>query len=190
MRCLTICARHHIKLNVNRLCRAEKRKEKTAALCHSLMHDDVQAKKVHILMCLQRAVQEDSSACGNHYLALMARFTYIWAKPLVKAPVVTAISRALPGRSQGSMPYTDGHACVPSILPCSFVSLLCLFWVLANSHLCSFKEVFADHLTQLEGSGICTSRNVSRRQHQGSLYPASMQLMSSDSLTFKQVNIS
>ena len=68
-------------------------------LHHFLMQDAVQAKKMHIHMCLHKAVLEDTLAWGNRYLVLMARYTYIWAGHFVKPPVETAIRRALPGRS-------------------------------------------------------------------------------------------
>ena len=81
-------------------------------LRHSMMHDAVQAKKMHIHMCLHKAALEDPTACEDQYLALMARYTYIWAGHFVKPPVIDAINRALPGRSQGNMQCTCGCAYV------------------------------------------------------------------------------
>ncbi len=95
-----------------------------SVLCYSFVQDDMQAKKVHIHMCIHKAVTEDTSAWGDRYLALMARYTYFWAGHCVKPPVVDAINRALPGRLQGNIPYTNGCAYVN----CQFIfAASCLF---------------------------------------------------------------
>ena len=61
-----------------------------------LLHD-LQAKKMHISMCVKAILHGSPAAVGDYLLVLLDKLTSICAENAGSLPIVKAINQALPG---------------------------------------------------------------------------------------------
>ena len=65
------------------------------------LHDDVQAKKMHIIMCIKASLHNGYGVRRQYLLMLLDKLASICAENADSSPLVMAINQALPGRCHG-----------------------------------------------------------------------------------------